>query len=81
MFVSQAMTGLQETGQSGLTTGRIDYVNSTDGCGFITTETTERDVLFLRNAAMEFAPEVGQEVTFEMVWTNEGPRARALWRA
>ena len=75
------MTGLQEMSQSGLTTGRIDYVNSTDGCGFITTETTERDVLFLRNAAMEFAPEVGQEVTFEMVWTNEGPRARALWRA
>jgi cold shock CspA family protein len=58
--------------------GRVDYVNSATGCGFIVTEDTVKDVLFLPNAVIGSTPEVGQEVRFEIVQTIAGPRARKL---
>lgn len=67
--------------QTVLARGRIDYVNSSSGHGFIVTKDTVKDVLFVADAVMEFVPEVGQEVTFEIVQTNDGPRARNLQRA
>lgn len=61
--------------QTALAKGRIDYVNSSSGCGFIATKDTEKDVLFLRDALGGSVPEVGQEVRFEIVQTKNGPRA------
>lgn len=66
--------------QTTLARGTIEYVNPSNGSGFITTEDTVQDVLFLRNAVVGSDPEVGQEVRFEIVQTNDGPRARKLQR-
>lgn len=67
--------------QTVLARGCIEYVNSSSGYGFIATEETVKDVLFVADAVMGFDPEVGQEVTFEIVQTKDGPRARNLQHA
>jgi cold shock CspA family protein len=66
--------------QIALVKGTITYVNSDSGCGFITTERVEKDVLFLRNRVHGFVPEVGLEVTCEIAWTKNGPRAMNVQR-
>lgn len=66
--------------QTALAKGQIEYVNPSDGCGFIAVEDLEKDVLFLRDAVEGFVPEVGQEVRFEMVQTRDGPRAMNVRR-
>lgn len=66
--------------QTTLASGRIEYVNASSGCGFITTEELEEDVLFLPDVVEGFVPEVGQEVRFEVVWTTNGPRAMDVGR-
>lgn len=62
-------------GQTALAKGTIEYVNSGSGYGFIATEETVKDVLFCRDDVVGSVPEVGQEVTFEIVQTKDGPRA------
>ena len=59
---------------------QIAYVNSESGCGFITTEDTDQDVLFLRSSVKGSIPEVGEDVRFELVETQDGPRAREVRR-
>jgi CspA family cold shock protein len=66
--------------QTALVRGQIAYVNPESGCGFITAEETEQDVLFLRNSVEGPVPDVGEEVRFELVETQDGPRAREIRR-
>ena len=67
--------------QTSLVRGHIEYVNPDTGCGFIATDTTEKDVLFLRDEVAGSIPKAGQEVTFEIAWTSDGPRAINVRRA
>ena len=64
--------------QTALVRGRIAYVNPESGCGFITTEETEQDVLFLRNSIEGTIPDVSEDVRFELIETQNGPRAREV---
>lgn len=66
--------------QTALVGGQIAYVNPENDCGFITTEETEQDVLFLRDSVEGFVPDVGEEVQFELIETQDGPRAREVSR-
>jgi cold shock CspA family protein len=66
--------------QTALVRGQIAYVNSESDCGFIATEETEQDVLFLRSSVKGPIPEVGEDVRFELVETQDGPRAREVRR-
>jgi cold shock CspA family protein len=66
--------------QTALARGEIDYVNPRSGCGFITSEVVEKDVLFLRDVVEGFVPEVGHKVRFEIVRTKNGPRAMDVRR-
>lgn len=66
--------------QTAPTRGTVSYVNSAGQSGFIDTEETVQDVLFLSNSVVEFTPEAGEEVTFELVQTRDGPRATNLCR-
>lgn len=63
-----------------LTKGTVSHVNAASQSGFIETEATAKDVLFLPNAVRDHVPELGEEVTFEMVETRTGPRAAKLSR-
>ena len=58
-----------------LTRGTISHVNAVSRSGFIETEETAMDVLFLHNAVGEHVPDIGEEVAFEMIETRDGPRA------
>ncbi|MGN8217309.1 cold-shock protein [Halococcus morrhuae DSM 1307] len=58
----------------------MSHVNAASQSGFIETEATAKDVLFLPNAVRDHLPELGEEVTFEMVETRTGPRAAKLSR-
>jgi cold shock CspA family protein len=53
--------------QTALVRGQIAYVNPESGCGFITTEDTEQDALFLRSSVEGSIPDVGEDVRFELV--------------
>ena len=64
--------------QTALVSGQIAYVNPESECGFITTEETDQDVLFLRDSIEGAVPDVGEEVRFELVETRDGPRARDI---
>jgi cold shock CspA family protein len=66
--------------QTALTRGQIAYVNLESGCGFITTEETEQDVLFLRSSVEGSVPTVDEDVQFKLVETQDGPRAREIRR-
>lgn len=67
-------------GQTALAKGIIEYVNSGNGCGFIATEETVKEVMFRRDDVVGSIPEVGQEVTFEIVQATDGPRAMNVRR-
>ena len=64
--------------QTALVSGQIAYVNPKSGCGFITTEVTEQDVLFLHDSIEGAIPDVGEDVRFELIGTQDGPRARDI---
>ena len=66
--------------QTRVARGRIAYVNPSSGHGFIETEHTEKEVMFVQNAVTGGIPEVGEEVEFELIRTSDGPRARKLQR-
>lgn len=67
--------------QTTLAKGEIEYVNASSGCGFITSEDTVQDVLFLRTEVIGAVPDVGEEVEFEILQTTkDGPRAKAVRR-
>jgi cold shock CspA family protein len=58
--------------------GKVEYVNSATGCGFIAADRTAKDVLFLPSAVTGPVPELGQEDPFEIAQTTAGPRARKM---
>ena len=64
--------------QTALTSGQIAYVDPESKCGFITTEGTDQDVLFLRDSIEGVVPNVSEDVRFELVETRDGPRARDI---
>ena len=64
--------------QTALVRGKIAYVNPDSECGFITTDETDQDVLFLRNSIEGTIPDVGEDVRFELIKTQDGPRARDI---
>jgi len=66
--------------QTALVRGQIAYVNPESECGFITTEETEQDVLFLRGSVAESVPDIGEEVRFRLIKTQDGPRAQGVRR-
>ena len=67
--------GRENYGSNGTGEGKIAYVNLESGCGFITTDETEQDVLFLRDSVEGSVPDVGEVVRFELIETQDGPRA------
>jgi cold shock CspA family protein len=71
---------MQGMNRDSLTRGTVSHVNAVSRSGFIETEETAKDVLFLSSAVNEYVPEVGAEVRFEMVETRDGPRAATLSR-
>ena len=64
--------------QTALVSGQIAYVNPENECGFITTDETDQDVLFLRESIEGAIPDVGEDVRFELVETRDGPRVRDI---
>lgn len=64
--------------QTVLVRGQVAYVNPESDYGFITTEETEQDVLFLRDSVEGSVPDVGEDVRFELIETQDGPRARDI---
>ena len=66
--------------QTALRRDQIAYVNPESGCGFITIEETEQDVLFLRSSVKGSIPNVDEDVQFKLVETQDGPRAREVRR-
>jgi CspA family cold shock protein len=67
--------------QTALVGGQIAYVNHESDCGFITTDETDQDVLFLSDSIEGPIPDVGDDVRFELIETQDGPRARDIQRA
>jgi cold shock CspA family protein len=59
--------------------GRINYINSSRTCGFISSDGVEKDVLFIKDADGSNL-EIGLEVEFEIVQSRGGPRAKRLQR-
>jgi CspA family cold shock protein len=55
--------------------GTVDFVNDSTGSGFIASEDLTKDVLFLSDDVEESELEAGVDVEFEVVETEEGPRA------
>lgn len=58
--------------------GQIAYVNPENECGFITTDEIDQDVLFLGDSIEGATPDVGEDVRFELIETQDGPRARDI---
>ena len=58
--------------QTALVKGQIAYVNPESDRGFITTEGTEQDALFLRSSVEGSVPDVGEDVRFELVERRMG---------
>lgn len=66
--------------QTSLAMGEVEYVNASSGSGFITTDDTAQDVLFVQNGVIGAVPDVGEKVEFEIVQTQQGPRAMNVRR-
>ncbi len=60
--------------------GTVDFFNDTGGYGFIDTEDSEEDVFFHMEDVGGPDLEEGQEVEFEIVQADKGPRAKNLVR-
>ncbi len=66
--------------QIAMSTGTVDFFNDTGGYGFIDTEDSEEDVFFHMEDVGGPDLEEGQEVEFEIVQADKGPRAKNLKR-
>jgi CspA family cold shock protein len=60
--------------------GVVDFFNDTGGYGFIETDESDEDVFFHMEDVGGPDLEEGQEVEFDIVDTDEGPRAENLTR-
>lgn len=60
--------------------GTVTFFNNDGGYGFIETDEIEDDVFFHMSFIGGDDLEEGQEVTFEIEQTDEGPRAQELER-
>jgi CspA family cold shock protein len=60
--------------------GTVDFFNDTGGYGFIDTEASDEDVFFHMEDIGGPDLEEGQEVEFEIVEAEKGPRAKDLTR-
>ncbi len=60
--------------------GTVDFFNDTGGYGFIDTEDSDEDVFFHMEDVGGPDLEEGQEVEFEIVQADKGPRAKNLVR-
>ena len=63
-----------------MATGTVDFFNDTGGYGFIDTEDADEDVFFHMEDIGGPDLEEGQEVEFEVVEAEKGPRAKNLTR-
>ena len=63
-----------------MATGKVDFFNDTGGYGFIETEDSDEDVFFHMEDVGGPDLEEGQEVEFEIVQADKGPRAKNLKR-
>jgi CspA family cold shock protein len=60
--------------------GTVDFFNDTGGYGFIDTEDSEEDVFFHMEDIGGPDLEEGQEVEFDIVQADKGPRAENVER-
>ncbi|MCT9095306.1 cold-shock protein [Haloarchaeobius sp. HME9146] len=60
--------------------GKVDFFNDTGGYGFIETEDADDDVFFHMEDVGGPDLEEGQEVEFDIVDTDKGPRAKNVKR-
>jgi CspA family cold shock protein len=60
--------------------GTVDFFNDTGGYGFIETEDADEDVFFHMEDVGGPDLEEGQDVEFEIVEAQKGPRAENLTR-
>ena len=60
--------------------GTVDFFNDTGGYGFIETEDADEDVFFHMEDVGGQDLEEGQDVEFEIVEAQKGPRAENLTR-
>lgn len=58
--------------------GRVDYFGDDSEYGFITSPDVDTDVLFHIEEVDSFDLEEGQKIEFEIIQTEEGPRARNI---
>ena len=63
-----------------MATGTVDFFNDTGGYGFIETDEADEDVFFHMEDIGGPDLEEGQEVEFEIVEADKGPRAKELTR-
>jgi CspA family cold shock protein len=63
-----------------MATGTVDFFNDTGGYGFIDSEDSEEDVFFHMEDVGGPDLEEGQEVEFDIVQADKGPRAQNLER-
>lgn len=66
--------------QTSLAMGEVEYVNANSGCGFIASDDTIQDVLFVQSGVIGAVPDVGETVEFEIVQADHGPRAMNVRR-
>ncbi len=67
-------------GPSAMATGTVDFFNDTGGYGFIDSEDSEEDVFFHMEDIGGPDLEEDQEVEFDIVQADKGPRAENLER-
>jgi CspA family cold shock protein len=60
--------------------GKVDFFNETGGYGFIETDEADDDVFFHMEDVGGPDLEEGQEVEFDIVEADKGPRAENLTR-
>ena len=63
-----------------MASGKVVFFNDTGGYGFIETEDADEDVFFHMEDVGGPDLEEGQEVEFEIVEADKGPRAKNLVR-
>jgi CspA family cold shock protein len=63
-----------------MSSGKVVFFNDTGGYGFIETEDADEDVFFHMEDVGGPDLEEGQEVEFEIVQADKGPRAKNLVR-
>jgi len=66
--------------QGAMAQGEVDFFNDTGGYGFIDTDESDEDVFFHMEDIGGPDLEEGQEVEFDIVQADKGPRAENLTR-